>query len=244
MKLPDPWDIRTPPVRGAAPVARYGDRDVRGVRAKGLALTLLLHGCALAGLLVQLHRHSPPPPQSLLTVNLLPLAAPPDPVRDVKEGPEQVEQPRQRAAPQKPATPPVTPVPAAQPAKPAEPIEAAARPPVPETTAPRSLPAPPAPAVSSNMRDSWEARLLAHLERHRRFPADARARREEGVAHIRFRMNRAGRVLAARILRGSASPSLDRAALETVRRAQPLPAIPEALPEEIELDLPVAFFLR
>jgi protein TonB len=57
-------------------------------------------------------------------------------------------------------------------------------------------------------------------------------------------MNRAGRLLGARILRSSGSPALDRAALETLRRAQPLPSIPEDMPDEVGLDLPVAFYLK
>jgi len=245
MKRPDPGEFRVVPAQRSDAGGRYGEHR-RGERARGLVLSALLHGAVLTALLVQFGRTRPPPmpAEAPMTVELLPLAAPPEPVRDVEEGPEQVEQPKVEAAPQTPVTPPILPVPLARPAKPAEPVEAEPRPPVPETTAPKSVPAPPAQTLSSNARDSWQARLLAHLERYRRYPSDARARREEGVVHVRFRMNRAGRVLTARILRGSGSPALDRAALETLRRAQRLPAIPEDMPDEIELDLPVAFFLR
>ncbi|WP_313440412.1 energy transducer TonB [Novosphingobium sp.] len=44
--------------------------------------------------------------------------------------------------------------------------------------------------------------------------------------------------------RSSGSIFLDRAALETIRRAQPLPAIPEGKPDELELSVPVEFFLQ
>jgi protein TonB len=115
--------------------------------------------------------------------------------------------------------------------------------PVPEKTAPRSLPAPPANRMSSNAETTWEALLLAHLEKYRRYPASARARREEGVAHVHFRMNRAGAVLSAEILRSSGSAMLDRAALDTIRRAQPLPAIPEDKADVLDLSVPVEFFI-
>ncbi|MBL7598933.1 energy transducer TonB, partial [Escherichia coli] len=116
--------------------------------------------------------------------------------------------------------------------------------PIPETTAPKSHPAPPASSVSSDQPVSWEAKLLAHLERHRRYPATSRARRDQGVAHVRFRMNRAGRVLEVALIRSSGIPELDRAALATIRRAQPLPAIPDDRPDPLDLSVPVEFFLR
>ncbi len=125
--------------------------------------------------------------------------------------------------------------------KPAEPAKEAIS--VPETTAPKSLPAPPARKASSNAARTWEAELLAHLEKYRRYPGGARARGEQGVAYVRFRMNRAGSVLSLELARSSGSAALDRAALETLRRAQPLPAIPEDKPGEITLSLPVEFFV-
>lgn len=129
---------------------------------------------------------------------------------------------------------------------PIEPSAPAAKPadPVPETTAPKTMPAPPARRASSNADATWEALLLAHLEKYRRYPAAARARREEGVTFVTFRMNRAGKVLSASLGRSSGSIFLDRAALDTIRRAQPLPAIPEGKPDEVELSVPVEFFLQ
>ncbi len=116
-------------------------------------------------------------------------------------------------------------------------------PPVPETTAPKSIAAPAAARLSSDARQSWEAQLLAHLERYRRFPARARAARQQGTVYVRFTMNRAGAVLSASVLRGSGFTALDQAALDTLRRAQPLPAIPADRPDVVELTVPVEFFL-
>lgn len=115
---------------------------------------------------------------------------------------------------------------------------------VPATTAPRSLPAPPANHASSNAEATWEALLLSHLQKYRRYPAAARARREQGVAYVLFRMNRQGQLLSAAIARSSGSAALDRAALETLRRAQPLPAIPDDRPDPLELSVPVEFFVH
>ncbi len=182
-----------------------------------------------------------------MAVTLQPLAAPPEPVQEVPEGPQQVEQKQQtpkeveRLEPPDPITPRLSsPTPPSPPQ--AEPAQKAD--PVPETTAPKSMSAPPANRASSDAEATWEATLLAHLEKHRRYPSAARARRDQGVAHIRFTMNRQGQVLNASILRSSGSAALDRAALDTIRRAQPLPPIPNGRPDPSELTVPVEFFLR
>lgn len=185
---------------------------------------------------------------ALTAVDLAPLAAPAEPVRDVAPGPEQVE--RQEDTPRPEAEPPV-PAPLIQLATPqvaarklSDPVEIVdPGPPVPETTAPRSIAAPAAARMANNSRPNWESQVLAHLERFRRYPARARAAREQGVVYVRFTMDRAGRVLSSAVVRKSGSAALDRAALDTLARAQPLPAIPADRPEVIELTVPVEFFL-
>src|SRR3546814_9701884 len=99
-------------------------------------------------------------------------------------------------------------------------------------TGQKSSAAPEGRQASANVEATWEALILAHLEKYRRYPARALAARQQGVAHIRFTMNRAGRILSAEIARKSDFFALDQAALATLRRAEPLPAIPEGMPEE------------
>lgn len=86
--------------------------------------------------------------------------------------------------------------------------------------------------------------MLARLESVKRYPSAARVRRIQGVTFVRFRATRSGDVIFARLERGSGSDVLDRAAIETVRRARPLPAIPSDRPDEIEIVVPVEFYLR
>jgi len=230
--------------------SRYRDRPLLGARVRGMAITLAIYGSvALIMVIAHLRLGTPalPPPETLPRLTVLPLAAPPEPIRDVKQGEERTARPRSDPAPPRPA-PPIVSLPILNPV-PQQPVRLTEEttlqsPPVPETTAPQTVPAPPAPALASNARESWEAKLLAHLERYRRFPSAARARREQGVVHIQFRMNRAGTVLAMRILRPSGSAILDQAGLDTIRRAQPLPAIPQDRPDELELAVPIEFFLR
>lgn len=187
------------------------------------------------------------PAAQLLTVTLQPLAAPPEPVEEVPEGQKQVEQKEQRPKEQERPQPPEIVIPrmttqTLPPTPPVEEIKAAD--PVPETTAPKSKPAPPARQASNDQKATWEALLLSHLEKHRRYPAAARARRAQGVTYVTFRMNRAGSVLSAQVTRSSGSSSLDHAALDTLKRAQPLPKIPEDRPDPLELSVPVEFFVN
>ena len=85
---------------------------------------------------------------------------------------------------------------------------------------------------------------MAHLEKYRRYPAAARARGAQGVVKVTFRMNRAGRLLSSQIERSSGSSTLDRAAIDTLKRAQPLPPIPRNMADEIELTIDIEFFAR
>ncbi|WIW90226.1 energy transducer TonB (plasmid) [Sphingobium sp. V4] len=116
---------------------------------------------------------------------------------------------------------------------------------VPETAAPKTLSAPPAPQVSNNAPDSWEGRVLAQLNKHRRYPRAAMARRQQGVPYIRFIMDRSGKVLSSRLERSSGFPELDREAVALAKRASPFPAPPgDKGGDTLELVVPVEFFLK
>lgn len=184
--------------------------------------------------------------QPLTIVELQPLAAPPEPVRDVAPGPEQVEK---QEAEREPVTEPV-PIPLVQLAAPTvsardlrEPVKIVdPGPAVPETTAPKSVVAANANRLSNDARPGWEGLILAHLERFRRYPARARAARQRGTVTVRFKMNRAGMVLSSAIVKKSGSYDLNQAALDTLERAQPLPAIPADMADEVELTIPIEFY--
>jgi len=86
--------------------------------------------------------------------------------------------------------------------------------------------------------------MLARIAKYRLYPGSARSTRALGVACIHFRMDRAGHVLSATLARSSGYADLDRAALDTLRRADPLPPIPADRPDELELSVPVEFYFR
>lgn len=88
----------------------------------------------------------------------------------------------------------------------------------------------------------WQSRLMAHLERRKRYPSGARSRREEGTAYVRFRIDDAGNVLSASLARSSGFPELDNAVVDLVRRASPVPAPPLGVNKIITA--PVRFTVR
>lgn len=91
---------------------------------------------------------------------------------------------------------------------------------------------------------NWAGLVLGRLQQFKRYPAEARQRREEGVCHVRVTIDRQGRVRDASLIRSSGHPRLDRESLALARRADPLPPPPpEVEGETISLTVPVEFFL-
>lgn len=217
---------------------------------KAIAFSVLLHAAPLL-IASCVWTSRPPivqPPETVFEVELVRLQAPPRPPSEQSPGPTQVEavahplsklpiEPRLQVTPSANIdTLPISPKPRDE--------AAPERPPAPDTTAPPNRPAPTA-ATAAVAAQTWEGRLLAHLEQRKRYPAEARARRLQGVAHVRFTMDRQGRVLSAVLDRSSGHASLDREALALLQRAQPLPLPPAETPgERITLIVPVDFFTR
>jgi len=96
---------------------------------------------------------------------------------------------------------------------------------------------PPSQAVMT-----WQGRLMAHLERRKRYPFGARSRGETGIVYVRFRIDDAGNVLTEAIARSSGFRELDSEVLSLVRRASPVPSPPADAPRTIIA--PVKFSVR
>ncbi|WP_278391361.1 TonB family protein [Sphingobium yanoikuyae] len=232
--------------------SRYCDQPMDWrTRMAGFGGTASIFGIVLAAALLTWQVVHPPVASTsrpLTVVNLAPLAAPPEPVREVAPGPEQVEKQEAKPEPKRELLPipliqlPTTASVKADMQRPVEIVDPG--PSVPETTAPKSIPAPTVNRLANDAKPNWEGLVLAHLEHFRRYPARARAARQQGVTIIRFTMNRAGMVLSSAIAKKSGSFDLDQAALDTLQRAQPLPAIPVDRPDVVELTIPVEFNLR
>ena len=192
-----------------------------------------------------------PAPAMMLELAPLPEAPTPTPPQAEPEPePEpEIEQPKRVEAPEPeielPPPPPPKPKPKPKPPKPKKPEPKPEPEPVPEEPKPveELPPAQPAqqaraPETASTQsassqaaqgQPSWESLLLGHLNRHKRYPHDARQRGHEGTVKVRMVIDGRGRVLDHQVLAGSGSRSLDRATLQMIRRAQPLPPPPAEL---------------
>jgi protein TonB len=93
-----------------------------------------------------------------------------------------------------------------------------------------------APTVSPA---KWQAKVLARLNRFKRYPRGAR---DEGTVTVSFRVSASGAVSGATVTRSSGNPDLDRAALAMVRRASPVPAPPANI-GATTITVPVRFSL-
>lgn len=91
----------------------------------------------------------------------------------------------------------------------------------------------------------WQSRLLGHLQAFKRYPRAAQRRRYEGVAQVRYTVDRRGTVLSAGLADSSGHSALDEEAVAAVLRASPLPPPPaDVAGREIDVTTPVQFRLR
>ena len=120
-------------------------------------------------------------------------------------------------------------------------------PPVAEPRASTALTASPQPAQADSSAAilNFQTVLLRHLNRHKRYPAGARVKREQGIVTVRFTMDRRGNLITSAVERGSRFALLNEESLALLTRAQPLPMPPrEIASDAMELIVPVEFSLR
>jgi protein TonB len=84
--------------------------------------------------------------------------------------------------------------------------------------------------------------VAARLARYKRFPPEARGRRQQGAAIVSFNINGDGRVTSVRLVRGTGFAALDREVEAMVHRASPFPAPPGGT--ATSFTAPVSFHLN
>ena len=227
-------------------------------------LALCVHGAGAAALLA----HWTESPDAIanapvIAIELAPPVAPAIKPTDAPQGPQQSDaQPQPEPAPVKPVekvelppdpqaepvgaiTPPPQPIERPKEKKPRHPSLASA-PTNAERRADRAAaPAQGAAAPDSNAVPNWKSLLVATLERSKRYPAEAQARGDHGVAELAFSVDRSGHVHHARIVSSSGSSLLDRETLAMLGRAAPLPPPPpEIAGHEIPIVVPIRYNMR
>lgn len=91
-------------------------------------------------------------------------------------------------------------------------------------------------AEAQRARAAWQRGLMAHIERHKRAPG---AERAVDIV-VDFSIDRQGRLLAVEIVKGSGDTRYDRAAIDMVRRADPMP-MPPPDQHNLSFRIPIAF---
>jgi TonB family protein len=110
--------------------------------------------------------------------------------------------------------------------------------------APRSV----APALGNGasaqlVKATWQKQLIAHLDKHKRYPADRSQQTAEIV--VSFALDRMGHILSTSIVKGSGDAAFDEAALAMVRKSDPVPQPPPVVADEgLNFTLPVIFRVK
>src|SRR4051794_17467635 len=109
---------------------------------------------------------------------------------------------------------------------------------------PRSIaPAQGTGETARRIRATWQKQLLAHLDKHKRYPHE-RAQKSAEI-YVRFTLDRMGHVLSTSIDKGSGDSAFDEAALAMVKRSDPVPAPPPLVADEgLSFTLPVIFRVK
>lgn len=110
---------------------------------------------------------------------------------------------------------------------------------------PAAAPSPPPAAAAGPTPEQWQQEVLRYLDRRKVYPREAQRAGQEGVVRISFTIDSAGRVLSVGIAGSSGIPALDQAALDTARRASPVPRPPAAMGQgSLSLTASIRFTLR
>jgi periplasmic protein TonB len=83
---------------------------------------------------------------------------------------------------------------------------------------------------------------MAHLERRKRYPAEARRAGRQGTAQVRFSIDANGNVQSVSLTSSSGVAELDAEVVALVRRASPVPAPPPGVSRTIVV--PIRFSMR
>lgn len=166
-------------------------------------------------------RPAPRPPQ--------PVAKKPEPPKPVLRKPAPVEAPKPAPQPSEAAS--------AQPPGAAQ----AGAPTLGEGAASQTVGLGASPEEAGKRADAYLAAIRARIERERIYPPAARRQRIEGTVTVDLRIGANGAVAGLRVVGGSGSFHLDRAAEQMVRKAAPFPAPPTS---PFAATVPIVFALR
>lgn len=88
-------------------------------------------------------------------------------------------------------------------------------------------------SISPQQQATWAGKVMAHLEKRKRYPEEARMRGERGVVVVEFSLDGEGNVLSTVLKKSSGSGALDNEVLALMRRASPVPPPPDGQPSRL-----------
>jgi periplasmic protein TonB len=93
------------------------------------------------------------------------------------------------------------------------------------------------------VRATWQKELAVHLDKYKRYPSDRPPQSAEIV--IRFVLDRTGHVVSASVVKSAGDSAFDDAALDMMRRADPVPPPPPLVADEgLSFSMPVIFRVK
>jgi protein TonB len=99
--------------------------------------------------------------------------------------------------------------------------------------------------LGSCLDPAWMRAVTERVRQFFYYPGAALASRTTGVAMVHFTVRRNGQIDRLQIGKSSGDDGLDKAAIDIMRKAQPLPPIPDRMRiDRVEGDLPINFGVR
>lgn len=93
------------------------------------------------------------------------------------------------------------------------------------------------------IRATWQRQLVAHIDRHKRYPTGGARRSVEVV--VQFELDRLGHVKTVGIAKGSGDTNFDEAAIAMMRRSDPVPPPPPLVADEgLSFTMPIVFRVK
>lgn len=193
----------------------------------------------------------PPVPEPVVLIELPPETAPAPAVAASQD----LARPQPDHVPPQAVTPPIE-VPPVRAPMPQDPVTLPS--PAPPPPVRQAAPAPAAPAAAGPVAAApgsdpraraqeadYFSLISAHLNRKKRYPAEAKKAMQQGIVTVRFTVDREGNVSGVAIKRTSGHALLDQATIELVQRVAPLPRMPASMKRDtITLSLPIDYSLK